>query len=423
MQRFSRPLLILLLGALISAPSFADSQQAIIEALIKRIEALEKTVEAQQQALEAQHPSPEAAPPSAPPAADVVKRSELEEQVEALTEWVQEAERSGPLGEQVKIGSYGELHYNSLDQDGEDIRELDLARMVLFFGYDFNERARFVSELEVEHVIASGGSRGAVELEQAYVELDLKPNLHLKTGLMLMPVGIINETHEPTTFYGVERPIVETTVIPTTWFSAGVGLNQHFDNGLSYDLMVTDGLKTEDPATSSSAEPFNLKQGKQKGSFADAFDLALTGRVKYTGTRGLELAAYAQYQPDIDQSAEESYADSATLLGGHVIYQNGPFSTRALYARWDLAGEEAEAAGKDVQDGGYLELGWQPNPLWGLFARQSAWSLHADESNTQTNFGVSYFPIKEVVFKADIQQQNEDAGNADGFNLGFGYNF
>lgn len=347
----------------------------------------------------------------------------LEEKVEILADALEQNSTSNEETGRVHIGGYGELHYNLLDQNGEDIRQLDFHRMVLFFSYDFNDRARFVTEFEIEHIIASAGNRGAVELEQVYVEMDLTPNMHLQTGVMLMPIGIINETHEPPTFYGVERPIVETTIIPSTWWSAGIGFTHKLESGIRYDLMLTEGLKTDDPNSSLAAEPFNLKKGKQKSSFAEAFDLAVTARVKYTGRPGLELAAYAQFQPDLDQSAKESYADSATLFGGHVIYQFGDLTTKALYARWDLAGDPAKAAGKDLQDGGYLELNYRPTEKWGVFARQSAWSQAADEDKTQTDVGLNFFPFEGVVFKADYQLQNDDAGNSDGFNLGFGYQF
>ncbi|MCK5918217.1 MAG: porin [Cocleimonas sp.] len=356
--------------------------------------------------------------------ADKQKIKELEEKIDALAE-AMDSQQGSPLAAKSKthFGGYGELHYRMLDANGEKQRELDMHRMVLFIGHDFNDKARLVSEFEVEHIIASGGSRGAVEVEQVYVEMDLKPNLHLKTGVMLMPVGLTNETHEPPTFYGVERPIVESTIIPTTWWSAGMGVSHALSNGLSYDLMIHEGLKTEDPNSNLKAEPFNLKKGKQKSSFADGFSLAMTGRVKYTGKPGLELAAYAQYQPDLDQNAKINYADSATLVGGHVVYQVGKVTAKGLYARWNLAGDLAKAASKNVQDGGYLELDYKHNDQWGVFARQSAWSQKKGEKKTQSDIGVNFYPYKNIVFKADYQMQNADAGNVDGVSLGFGYQF
>jgi hypothetical protein len=354
----------------------------------------------------------------------------LNERLESLADAV-EANPSAEAvsSNRVHIGGYGEMHYNNLsietnsETPDQDFRQLELHRMVLFIGYEFNDWARFITEFEVEHVLVSDGARGAVEIEQAYVELDLQKNMHLKTGVLLAPLGIINETHEPPTFYGVERPIIETTIIPTTWYGAGASLKQSFDNGVTYDLMVSEGLKTDDPTSNPNAEPFNLKQGKQKASFAAAYDMAVTARVAYRGIKGLELSGYTQYQPDLDQSAEISYADAATLVGGHAIYQWDQFTAKALYARWQLDGDAAADAGKDVQDGGYIELAWKPAERWGLFARQSEWSQTEGESNSQTDIGVSFLPLEDVVFKADYQFQSGDTQETQGFNLGVGYQF
>lgn len=238
-----------------------------------------------------------------------------------------------------------------------------------------------------------------------------------------MPIGIINETHEPPTFYGVERPVVETTVIPTTWYVNALKYVHRFDSAVQLDFMVSEGLKTEDPNSDINAEPFNIKKGKQKGSFAAAYDFAYTGRVAYTGIAGLNLSAYVQHQTDIDQSAEESYADAATLVGGHIIYNFGRWQARALVAQWLLDGDPAEDAGKEAQFGAYGELSWKPVDTWGIFARHSVWSLEKDVDAQQTDIGVNYWPIPDVVLKMDAQFQNEDAGEFNGINLGIGYQF
>jgi len=373
---------------------------------------------------------------------DTVTRAELEAEIKALRSLLDERlnlladsletadTSSTPAHKQVHIGGYGELHYNNLKAGDEEKRQLDLHRMVLFFGYDYSDSIRFVSEFEVEHTLVSGGSEhGAVEIEQAYIEMDVFNNAQFRTGVMLMPLGIVNETHEPPTFYGVERPVIETSIIPSTWYSAGLSLSQTLENGLSYDLLLTEGLKTEDPTQNDDADPFDLKAGKQKGSYADVFDLAITARLRYRGINGLELAAYTQYQPDLDQSAETSYADSAMLLGGHVIWQIDNTQLTALYARWDVEGDAAAEAGKDVQSGGYVEVSQRLSPQWGIFARHSVWSQQTDEDSVQSDFGVNYYPHPDVVFKADVQIQNDDAENrgevssGDGFNLGMGYQY
>ena len=378
---------------------------------------------------------------SAQEAADEpVSRAELEQRISELESMLNE--RLGALADtmdeslaqestkQVHLGGYGELHYNNLSTDDEDKRQIDLHRLVLFVGYDYSDSIRFVSEFEVEHTLVSGGSQyGAVEIEQAYIEMDVLNGAQFRTGVMLMPIGIVNETHEPPTFYGTERPIIETTVIPSTWYSAGISLSDTLDNGLSYDVLITEGFKTEDPTTNDAADPFDLKAGKQKSSYASVFDPAVTARLRYRGITGLEIAGYTQYQPDLDQSAEESYADSALLLGGHVIYTLKDTTFTALYARWDLEGDAAEEAGKSEQYGGYVEVSQRLGEKWGVFARQSNWSQSEDDSAAQTDFGVNYYPHPDVVFKADVQMQNDDAesrgdiNSGSGFNLGMGYQF
>jgi hypothetical protein len=128
--------------------------------------------------------------------------------------------------EKTSIGGYGEIHYNNIDNDGiDDKNEIDFHRFVLFFGHEFTDKLRFFSELELEHALAADGEPGAIELEQGYIEYDILGNLQTRGGLFLVPVGIINETHEPVTFYGVERNDVENIIIPTTWREAGAARN------------------------------------------------------------------------------------------------------------------------------------------------------------------------------------------------------
>jgi len=358
----------------------------------------------------------------------------LEQKVDALIEMV-ESNSTETKENKVHIGGYGEMHFNQIKDEDKEFRGIDFHRLVVFLGYDFSDSARFVSELEVEHAVSSASKAGEFEVEQAYLEFDLdkEKSMKLKTGIILMPVGIVNETHEPAVFYGVERPIIETTLLPSTWWAGGIMFTQNLNSGLSYDLFLSEGLKTKN------TDPFNIKGGKQKttsaagdGGKADAFDLATTARIKYTSIAGLELSAYTQYQPDLDQSAKESYADAAILMGAHAIYQFNDFKATALYANWTLEGDKAKAAKKDSQTGGYVELSYKPTEKIGVFVRQSQWQKKANESATQTDFGANYWPLPNIVFKVDFQIMNEFAGRdtnreilkkATAFNLGMGYHF
>ena len=318
------------------------------------------------------------------------------------------------------LGGYGELHYNNItdNQSGKDKKAIDFHRFVLFVGHEFSESTRFFSELEVEHSISGDGKKGEVELEQAYIEHDFNQMLTGKAGLFLMPVGIINETHEPPAFYGVERNPVEKNILPATWWEAGAALNVKAAPGLAFDGAITSGLYVD--------ETYSIRGGRQKVSKAKADDLAYTARVKYTAVPGLELAATAQYQSDLTQGAGGVDTASAVMLTAHVIYSIQDFTVKALYAQWDIDGKEAEDLGRDDQNGWYIEPAYRFNESFGVFARYNEYDNNAGNSDdtkiTQTNVGINYWLHENVVFKADFEKLG-GAKDSDGFNLGIGYQF
>lgn len=315
------------------------------------------------------------------------------------------------------IGGYGELHYNNLDS-GDSI---DFHRFVLYFGHEFSDNLRFFSELELEHAFSGDGKPGEVELEQAYFEYDFNEYSTARAGVFLIPVGIMNGTHEPPTFYGVERNGVEKDIVPATWWEAGAGWSGHNDSGVSWDIALHSGLNS--PVDGSNA--FKIRSGRQKVAKAQADDLAFTGRLRYTGVTGLELAVTFQHQSDITQGNGIESA-SADLIEAHVTYENGPFNLRALYASWDVDSAAAAAIGRDKQEGYYIEPSWKFNESWGVFARMSEWNneagLSSSEDNEQFDIGVNWWLHPNVVIKADIQNQS-GGKDKDGFNLGVGYQF
>ena len=352
--------------------------------------------------------------------------------VEATAEMVEQGGAGGDIAHlgswagSTRLGGYGEMHYTNLDNDldgGKDKDEIDFHRFVLYLSHEFSPRTRLYSELELEHTIAGEGKKGEVELEQAYIEHDLGGSQRLKAGLFLVPVGLLNETHEPDTFYGVERNNVERNIIPTTWWEGGVAFSGELLPGLAYDAAFTSGLGL-DPA-----KGWKIRDGRQRVAEANASDPAWTGRLKYTGIAGLEVAATLQYQQDLYQGEFPDQVD-AMLYETHVAYRAGPFGLRALYAGWDIdEAIEFFAPGADRQEGWYVEPSWKISPQWGVFARYSDWDNQAgsslDTGYTQWDMGVSYWLEENVVFKFDYQRQDAPDGKdqLDGVNLGVGWSF
>jgi len=320
-----------------------------------------------------------------------------------------------------QIRGYGEHHYNNFEDTNDQV---DAHRFVLFVGHQFNDKVRMFSELEIEHGLvvdtADGSGPGEVELEQAYIEWDFAERHRLQLGQFLIPVGIINETHEPTTFYGVERNPVEKDIIPATWWETGAQVMGEITGGFSYNVALHSGLKTSDGG--------KIRSGRQKSAKATADELAFTARLKYTAIPGLELAATLQLQQSVTQGLGIG-DNEATLFETHAAYRNGPLGLRALYAAWNIDGDTFETMGRDEQEGFFLEGSYQITPKLGAFVRYNEWDNSAsgnlDTALEQWDFGFNYWLHDGVVLKLDYSDQEaEDGDNGkDAINLGVGWNF
>src|SRR2546422_1372721 len=176
------------------------------------------------------------------------------------------------------VGGYGEVHYTN-PTGPKTPPVVNLARFVVYLAHSFDERLAFRSELEVEDAKIEGGQAGGeVSLEQAYLDYRLGDWITLRTGLVLPPVGIINETHEPPTFNGVERPGFDHDVIPTTWREIGLGAVGTIPggSGLAYRVYLVNGLRADGL---SAAE--GIREGRQEGRQASFANPSFTGRVEW----------------------------------------------------------------------------------------------------------------------------------------------
>jgi len=223
--------------------------------------------------------------------------------------WAQGAQRSAQQP-RTALSGYMDFHFNKPEfQDGK----LDFHRFVLLVTHSFSERIRFVGELELEHAVVEGlEDKGELELEQAYVDFLLDRRFNIRAGMMLMPIGIINERHEPPVYYGVERPFTDTVIIPSTWFDVGAGVHGEVGQGWRYRAFVVAPLD----AAEFSAED-GIREGRQKGADANVGRPAVTGRLEYVGVRGLTLGASGwsgrsgfQFRPRFDVPVSLAEADA-----------------------------------------------------------------------------------------------------------------
>ena len=330
------------------------------------------------------------------------------------------------------IGAYGELHYTNRSRENSSHKEqADFHRFVLFLGHEFSDNLRFFSELELEHSIAGDGKSGEIELEQAYIEYDFNNKLSAKAGLFLVPVGIMNETHEPNTFYGVERNAVEKYIIPATWWEAGIGARYKFDNGLSVDAALMTGLEM--------SNQYSVRSGRGKVSKQQANEPIIVGRVKYTGVPGLEVAATVLHQTDMGQGDNPSNGlvdiGSGTLFETHAIYSHaigsGVFTGKALYSRWyiNIDGNADQAA--ESQYGWYIEPSYRLPTKYGDLGVYGRFQTLNYYNGGNKNYdiweaGANWWIHENVVLKANYIYKKDtvhDDKDERGFDLGLGYSF
>lgn len=381
--------------------------------------------------------------------------ADLQRQIEALAAEIEsrKAEPAAGMGAlndgRTTLGGYGEAYFKRID-GSED--EFDAYRLVLFVGHQFDEKVRFGSELEIEHAYVkdtdsatctftdstttgtvgvvdanelsckkAATTNGYVAVEQLFLEYQYAEKHRWTAGQLLVPVGILNETHEPDTFYGTFRAPVEREIVPGTWFETGLMFSGEIVAGVSYDAMVSSGLKGDGSKA--------IKDMRQRGSKAVGNDLAYTARVKYTGLPGLEVAATWHHQQDMSQGTLTENLDG-DLLEAHVALKKGPFGLRALYAQWELNEDAVATAGYAEQNGWYVEPSWKVTGKIGVFARHSTWDNkaadNADSEMTEANVGVNWWLHERAVVKADLQFRNDPTAavrDQDGFNLGIGLSF
>jgi hypothetical protein len=240
--------------------------------LERRLEALE----ARMQALGAEKPAEPVVAPAAPqPQASPTGPL----QTVSIT-----GDYRGTPGTETRLPVAGYMDFHINKERGDSLRP-DFHRFVLLFGHSFSDRIRFWSELEFEHAFIEGGEEsGELELEQAYLDFFTKPYLNFRAGMVLTPVGIINERHEPPSFNGVERPFVETVIIPTTWRELGFGLTGDLGRGFRYRAYLTSALD----ASRFTAES-GITEGRTKGFDSSMRNPAKVARLEYGGVRRLTL--------------------------------------------------------------------------------------------------------------------------------------
>ena len=414
---------------------------------------------------------------AASPGAEIEKRlAEIERRIDVLTQEIEKMKLGeaaavppanaatgeygiGPAASKVyakeglSIGGYGEALYQNFaktNQSGEPSDtddQITLLRAVLYVGYKFDRHFVLNSEIEYENAVVASDKGGEAEVEFAYIDYMHSRALNARAGLVLIPMGLVNELHEPTTFLGARRPDVEELILPTTWRELGAGI---YGNAgpLTYRGYFVNGLN----AAGYDADE-GIREGRQEGSDALAQSWAFTGRVDYTGLPGLLVGASVftgnSGQGHVTPSGIEVKAPT-TVVDVHADWRWRGIWLRGLYAHTtigdaalvnELNGFVGDESVGSRQQGWYLQgafdvlsLGSPSRASLFAFARFEEYDTQAAvpsgfERNPanhvhELTLGAAYKPIDRIVIKADWQQRRDAARTGvDQWNVALGYVF
>ena len=349
-------------------------------------------------------------------------------------------------GQGLSIAGYGEMLYeNFAPEDGAGTptgkgTQLDFLRAIVYVGYRFNDRFLFNSEIEVEHA-------DEISVEFAYVDYQAHEHFGVRGGILLLPMGLVNEFHEPTVFLGAERPVTENRIIPSTWRENGGGVYGAIDR-VAFRAYIVNGF---DGSRFSSN---GVRGGRQKGVKAKASNMAFTGRVDVTPTPGFFVGASlytgGSGQGDIVVDGRE-FVVRTTIVDLHGQAQIRGLDVRALFARTSIddaaalnqaLGLSGSSGVAEQMQGGYVQVGYNvlsqtaspegvaltPYLRYEQVDTQDRMPAGFERSlstdNTFVTLGVELKPIPSVVVKVDHAWVSNDAENGiNQFNVNMGYAF
>ncbi len=352
------------------------------------------------------------------------------------------------------IGGYAQIDYNQeFDNETRKNGNLDVHRMVMLLGYRFNDKTQFITELEFEHV-------KEIYVEQAFLQYKINPSINLKAGLMLIPMGLINEYHEPTAFNGVERPLVDSYISPTTWREIGAGFNGLVPTwGLKYQAYIVNGFSSYDGVGKISGEK-GLRGGRQKGAESFISSPNISARLDLYSLKNLQLGASIYYGKtqsslydgiDKKDNLTKKMADSSVvrvgMIGIDVRYKIKKFLLKGQYYYTELSNTNeynAFTGGNDLGSsmiGGYIEasftvsLSKKTSQKLAPFVRYEYFNTHntveqsvvynKSYANNIILGGLSWRLSDFAVIKADVQFMKPESENKynTAFNAGVGVMF
>lgn len=368
-----------------------------------------------------------------------------------------------PLAAQLTVGGYGEATYSynfysdawnryktPANFTGDHHSRVDLPHVVLYLGYDFGKGWSMGTEIEFEH----GGVEAAVEmeddeggeyeteverggevaLEQFWLQKAFSNALKVRAGHIVIPVGSTNRAHEPNRFFGVFRPVGDTKIIPCTWHQTGISILGDWGR-IHYEAMLVPGLDSDlfgrdNWVGSASGSPYEFKIANALAGAAridwrpvDELRLGLSGYAGNTFSNTLShpnenwndvKGTLAIGAFDFDYSGHNIIARGGVIYGhlsdaDRITAYNKKMRNDSPSPKTNVASSAVSAA-VEVGYNIFAPLKVKSGQMY-VFARADYYDTMASTakgvlkydwcSQTRISAGINYFPLKQIVIKAE----------------------
>ncbi len=381
-------------------------------------------------------------------------------------------ERKGFVN-RLTIGGYGEavMTYNMYSDnfgiysspetyaDSKGHGRFDIPHAVISLGYDFGKGWSLGMEIEFEH----GGVEAAVEreneeagefekeierggeiaLEQFWIQKSFMPQLNIRAGQIIVPVGLTNSYHLPTEYFTVYRPEGENTILPCTWREVGISVWGRA-GAWRYEVLMVAALNSTLFTTSGwvhdgSASPYEFDPANQiagafrvdnysikglrmglSGYIGNSFhnDITTNTATRYSSAKGTVVIGafdfvYNDHNLIVRGNADYGHLSDIEDINRRNSTQNT--STSSPYAH-SLVGEAAMAAGIEA---GYDFFSLFPKLVakeqkFYIFGRYEYYDSYIPAEGTTANdwtnkhriaAGINYYPIPEIAIKAEYSHR------------------
>ena len=326
--------------------------------------------------------------------------SELERRIDILSDELDQVKSSGgsSLAQRTTVHGYGETHWTA--SEGSDTK-VDQHRFVVGVHSKITDWIHLNMEMDFEHAMSE------LEFEFGYLDFLISPSMNFRVGTMLMPMGNLNEFHEPNNFFTVERPDFHKNLMPSTWQQAGAGIYGS-KGDYSYRAYLVNAVSALDSSRKFRNSDF-IRKGRSQITGIAVNDMAVTARVERKTLGGQAGISFYRGGSAGDYIEEDGML---TILMADYKVKRGPFDLDfGVFKGWVADTKEMNAACSN-----FGEIACAGTIPQSAFALMGTFAVHLPELMKKKT-------IHDVIPYVQLQKLRPNDVNGDGAAYANGKNY